>query len=49
MPRLDEDRLFPVDERSRRLARDLFESVCNLPIVSPHGHTDPRWFAEDAL
>ena len=48
MPRLDEDRLFPVDEGSRRLARDLFESVCNLPIVSPHGHTDPRWFAEDA-
>ena len=48
MPRLDEDRLFPVDEGSRRLARDLFESVCNLPIVSPHGHMDPRWFAENS-
>ena len=48
MPRLDEDRLFPADEGSRRLARDLFESVRNLPIVSPHGHTDPRWFAEDS-
>ena len=20
----------------------------DLPIVSPHGHTDPRWYAEDA-
>ncbi len=23
-------------------------SVAGLPIVSPHGHTDPRWFAENA-
>jgi glucuronate isomerase len=22
--------------------------VCDLPIISPHGHTDPRWFAENA-
>lgn len=44
---LDEDRLFPVDERSRGLARALYSSVADLPIVSPHGHTDPRWYAEN--
>jgi len=48
MARLDPDRLFPLDDRSRGLARALFETVKALPIVSPHGHTDPRWFAEDA-
>ena len=44
---LDEDRLFPTDPRSRDLARALYEGVRDLPILSPHGHTDPRWFAED--
>ncbi len=47
MALLSPDRLFPVEERSRELARALFESVARAPIVSPHGHTDPRWFAED--
>jgi glucuronate isomerase len=37
------DRLFPAG----RIAIDLYESVCDLPIVSPHGHTDPAWFALD--
>ncbi|MEH6773695.1 MAG: glucuronate isomerase, partial [Cereibacter changlensis] len=45
---LDPDRLFPVDESSRGLARALYKTVEALPIVSPHGHTDPRWFAENA-
>ncbi len=44
---LNPDRLFPLDPTARSLARDLHRSVANLPIVSPHGHTDPRWFAED--
>ena len=44
----DPDRLFPVEERLRTLARALYESVADLPIVSPHGHCDPRWFAENA-
>src|SRR6185295_546616 len=26
----------------------LYAEVRDLPIVSPHGHTDPRWYAEDA-
>jgi len=42
---LHPDRLFPADDRTRSIARDLHKSVSNLPIVSPHGHTDPSWFA----
>ncbi|HMO06322.1 MAG TPA: glucuronate isomerase [Paracoccaceae bacterium] len=48
MPRLDENRLFPPDPVTRGLARALYDAVAGLPIVSPHGHTDPRWYAEDA-
>ena len=48
MPLLDDDRLFPTDPGVRALARDLYAGVRNLPIISPHGHTDPRWFAENA-
>jgi glucuronate isomerase len=48
MPLLDEDRLFPPDPATRTVARMLYERVKDLPIVSPHGHTDPRWYAEDA-
>ncbi|CTP91036.1 Uronate isomerase [Xanthomonas translucens pv. phlei] len=32
----------------RAIARRLYAQVAALPIVSPHGHTDPAWFAEDA-
>jgi glucuronate isomerase len=45
---LDKDRLFPPEPMTRGLARALYESVQGLAIVSPHGHTDPRWYAEDA-
>lgn len=45
---LDPDRLFPLDLEARSLARDLYADIQSLPIVSPHGHTDPRWFAENA-
>lgn len=47
MPILDPDRLFPTEPAARNIARELFESIQHLPIVSPHGHTDPRWFAEN--
>jgi len=40
-------RLFPADPSLRKIASDLYESVRDLPIVSPHGHTDPSWFARD--
>src|ERR1700749_1939978 len=42
---LDKNRLFPADAASRGVAARLYESVRDLPIISPHGHTDPRWFA----
>jgi glucuronate isomerase len=45
---LNDDRLFPADPPIRAIARRLFTEVRNLPIISPHGHTDPRWFAENA-
>ena len=48
MALLDPDRLFPTDPATRDLARDLYAGVAGLPIVSPHGHTDPRWYATDA-
>ncbi|MDI9238442.1 glucuronate isomerase [Lysobacter sp. LF1] len=45
---LHEDRLFPSDAVQRAIARRLYAQVATLPIVSPHGHTDPSWFAGNA-
>ena len=45
---LNPDRLFPVDPTVRQLTRELYAAVAQLPIISPHGHTDPAWFAADA-
>lgn len=45
---LDPDRLFPVEPRARDIARRLYAGIADLPIVSPHGHTDPSWFSTDA-
>jgi glucuronate isomerase len=39
------DRLLPAEAGTREIARELYASVKDLPIVSPHGHTDPAWFA----
>ncbi|TKA84044.1 glucuronate isomerase, partial [Sulfitobacter sp. 15WGC] len=47
MTLLHPDRLFPVEPKLRELARTLYDGVRDLPIISPHGHTDPRWFAEN--
>ncbi len=44
---LNEDRFFDPDPSVRKIARELYEGVKGLPIVSPHGHTDPKWFAEN--
>jgi len=44
---LDPDRLFPADPTTRGIARTLYKEIAGLPIVSPHGHTDPAWFATD--
>ena len=44
---LDPDRLFSADPIQRDIARGLYEDVSKLPIISPHGHTDPGWFAQN--
>jgi glucuronate isomerase len=44
---LNENRLFPSENAARSVAVRLYETVRDLPILSPHGHTDPRWFAQD--
>ena len=41
------DRLLPSDTFTRGLARELFENIEGLPIISPHGHCDPSWFSEN--
>ena len=44
---IHEDRLFPADPGTRRIAKALYEQVRALPIVSPHGHTQASWFAKN--
>lgn len=44
---LHPDRLFASCPQQRGIARELYQQVASLPIISPHGHTDPRWFAEN--
>jgi glucuronate isomerase len=45
---LHPDRLFPADSDTCSVARRLYAEVASLPIISPHGHTDPEWWATDA-
>ncbi|AOG01774.1 glucuronate isomerase family protein [Blastomonas sp. RAC04] len=45
---LHPDRLFPADPEVRAITRRLYDHVATLPIISPHGHTDPQWFAQNA-
>ena len=44
---LNEDRLFPAEPNTRSIARRLYSSISGLPIISSHGHTNPRWFADN--
>lgn len=44
---LDPDRLFPAEARTRAIARDLYELVADLPVLSPHGHVDPLLLVDD--
>lgn len=44
---LHPDRLFSADPTQRAIARRLYNEIKDLPIVSPHGHTDPQWFADN--
>jgi len=47
MTLLDPDRLFPADPATRALAREIYGQIKDLPIISPHGHVDPSWFAKN--
>jgi len=44
---LHPDRLLPSEPGVRTVARQLYESVKDLPIISPHGHVPPQWLSED--
>lgn len=44
---LNPDRLFSALPVQRDIARRLYNEVSELPIISPHGHTNPRWFADN--
>ena len=44
---LSPDRLLPADPALRAIARRLYTAVKDLPIISPHGHVDPRILLED--
>jgi glucuronate isomerase len=41
------DRYFDPDPKQRRIARDLYESVASFPLICPHGHVDPKLFADE--
>lgn len=44
---LHPERLFGANKTQRSIAKRLYQEVFDLPIISPHGHTDPRWFADN--
>jgi len=46
---LHEDRFFDPDPTQRKIARELYAQIASLPIVSPHGHVDPRLFADPQM
>ncbi len=43
---LPADRYFDPNPAQRKIALELYRCVADLPIVSPHGHVDPRLFAD---
>jgi glucuronate isomerase len=44
---IHEDRLFPAEAGARNVAKALYAHVKDLPIISPHGHTQAVWFAKN--
>jgi len=43
---MNNDRFFDSSPDQRAIARQLYQTVVNLPLVCPHGHVDPRLFAD---
>ncbi len=44
---LSPDRFFSAEPAQRKLARELYDGIANLPLVCPHGHVDPRLFSDE--
>ncbi len=44
---IHDDRLFPANEALRDIARRLYNEIRELPLISPHGHTQAAWFAKN--
>jgi glucuronate isomerase len=43
---LPEDRYFDPDPKQKEIALSLYRKVADKPLVCPHGHVDPRLFAD---
>jgi glucuronate isomerase len=43
---LQPDRYFGPDPKQKEIAQGLYERVAHLPLICPHGHVDPRLFAD---
>src|SRR5512138_344933 len=43
---LSEDRFFDPNPAIRSVAIELYQGAADVPIVSPHGHVDPRLFSD---
>ncbi len=41
------DLFFSPNPDVRKIAEELYISIKDMPILSPHGHTEARWFAEN--
>ncbi|ACZ31664.1 Glucuronate isomerase [Xylanimonas cellulosilytica DSM 15894] len=44
---LHDDRALPADPVTRPIAREIYQEIRDLPIVSMHGHVPVEWFADD--
>lgn len=43
---LPHDRYFDPDPAQKHIALELYERIAHLPLICPHGHVDPRLFAD---
>lgn len=44
---IDTESLMPLEPATKEIALRLYESVAGLPIISPHGHVDPKLLLEN--
>jgi glucuronate isomerase len=43
---IEKDRYFSPHPAQRQIARQLYDAIVDLPLICPHGHVDPRLFAD---